>query len=48
MKEKNVKDNKQFWRTVKPLLSDKIKSLRKFHCLSGIKSFLKNKKMKTF
>ena len=29
MNEKYLTDNKQFWRTVKPLLSDKIKSSKK-------------------
>ena len=29
MNEKDLTDNKQFWRTVKPLLSDKIKSPEK-------------------
>ena len=29
MNEKDLIDNKQFWRTVKPLLSDKIKSSEK-------------------
>ena len=29
LNEKNLTDNKQFWRTVKPLLSDKIKSSKK-------------------
>ena len=29
LNEKNLSDNKQFWRTVKPLLSDKIKSSKK-------------------
>ena len=29
LNEKNLTDNKQFWRTVKPLLSDKIKSSEK-------------------
>ena len=29
MNEKDLTDNKQFWRTVKPLLSDKIKSSEK-------------------
>ena len=29
LNEKNLSDNKQFWRTVKPLLSDKIKSSEK-------------------
>ena len=24
LEEKNVKDNKRFWKTVKPLLSDKL------------------------
>ena len=29
LNEKDVADNKQFWRTVKPLLSDKVKSSEK-------------------
>ena len=29
LNEKDLTDNKQFWRTVKPLLSDKIKSSEK-------------------
>ena len=29
MNEKYLNDNKQFWRTVKPLLSDKVKSSKK-------------------
>ena len=29
MSEKDFTDNKQFWRTLKPLLSDKIKSSEK-------------------
>ena len=29
LNEKDVADNKPFWRTVKPLLSDKIKSSKK-------------------
>ena len=38
MKKKDVRDNKQFWRTVKPLLSDKMKS-------SEIMSFVKGDKI---
>ena len=33
MNEKDLTDNKQFWRTVKPLLSDKIKSPEKITLL---------------
>ena len=29
LNEQDLTDNKQFWRTVKPLLSDKIKSSEK-------------------
>ena len=29
LNEKDVADNKQFWRPVKPLLSDKVKSSEK-------------------
>ena len=29
LNEQDLTDNKQFWRTVKPLLSDKIKSSKK-------------------
>ena len=29
LNEKDLTDNKQFWQTVKPLLSDKIKSSKK-------------------
>ena len=33
--EKDVADNKQFWRTVKPLLSDKMKSSEKITLVEG-------------
>ena len=32
---KDVADNKQFWRTVKPLLSDKVKSSEKITFVEG-------------
>ena len=35
LNEKDVADNKQFWRAVKPLLSDKIKSSEKIALLEG-------------
>ena len=35
LNEKDVADNKQFWRTVKPLLSDKIKSSDKITLVEG-------------
>ena len=35
LNEKDVADNKQFWRAVKPLLSDKIKSYEKIALLEG-------------
>lgn len=41
LKGKNARDNKQFWRNVKPLLSE-------MFWLKGIKSFLKVKKCKNF
>ena len=33
--EKDVADNKQFWRTIKPLLSDKVKSSDKITLVEG-------------
>ena len=35
LNEKDVADNKQFWRTVKPLLSDKVKSSEKITLVEG-------------
>ena len=31
LNQKDVADNKKFWKTVKPLLSDKIRSNKKLH-----------------
>ena len=39
MNEKDLTDNKQFWRTVKPLLSDKIKSPEKITLVEQRKTF---------
>ena len=35
LNEKDVADNKRFWRTVKPLLSDKVKSSEKITLVEG-------------
>ena len=35
LNEKDVADNKQFWRTVKPLLADKIKPSDKITLVEG-------------
>ena len=35
LNEKDVADNKQFWRIVKPVLSDKVKSSEKITLLEG-------------
>ena len=35
LNEKNLADNKQFWRIVKPLLSDKFKSSEKIALVEG-------------
>ena len=35
LNEKDVADNKQFWRTVKPFLSDKVKSSEKITLVEG-------------
>ena len=35
LNEKDVADNEQFWRTVKPLLSDKVKSSEKITLIEG-------------
>ena len=47
-KEKDVRDNKQFWRTVKPLLSGKIKSSEKILSDEGDKIISGDKKLNHF
>ena len=38
LNEKDLIDNKQFWRTVKPLLSDKIKSSEKITLVEQVET----------